>query len=77
MSGAVLFTLVVAVAVVLMVGVTPFLLIPIVVIGLGALILIPMVAAAKDTAAGPGGAGPSGVPSTGEASYRPVREPGE
>jgi hypothetical protein len=74
MSGAVFGTLVVAIIVVLLAGVTPFVLIPIVVIGLGALVAIPMLAAAKDSSVRPTGAAPSGVPSTQEASYDPVRD---
>ena len=63
-----------AVVLVVIAGVTPFILIPIVVIGLGALVVVPMLGAAKDTDAHPTGAAPSGVPSTREASYDPVRD---
>jgi phosphotransferase system glucose/maltose/N-acetylglucosamine-specific IIC component len=76
MSGAVFFTMIVAIVVVLIAGLTPFLLIPVVVIGLGALVALPMLAAAKEGAR-PGGAAPSGVPSTREASYDPRQEPGQ
>ena len=72
MSGAVFLTMIVAIAIVLIAGVTPFLLIPIVVVGLGALIIVPMLAATKDTNMRPTGAGPSGVPTTRDASYDPV-----
>jgi hypothetical protein len=72
MSGAVFLTMIVAIAVVLIAGVTPFLLIPIVVLGLGALIVVPMLGAAKETSMRPTGAAPSGVPTTSEASYDPV-----
>jgi hypothetical protein len=72
MSGAVFLTLIVVIAIVLIAGVTPFLLIPIVVIGLGALIAIPLLGATKDTSMRPTGAAPSGVPSTRDASYDPV-----
>jgi hypothetical protein len=75
MSGAVFLTIIVAIAVVLIAGLTPFLLIPIVVIGLGALIAIPMLGATKDTTMRPTGAGPSGVPTTREASYDPQAHP--
>lgn len=71
MHGAVFGVFIVAVAVVLIVGVTPFLLIPIVVVALGAWIAVPMLAATKDTNMRPTGAGPSGRPSTREASYDP------
>jgi hypothetical protein len=74
MSGAVFGALVVAVVVVLLAGITPFVLIPIVVIGLGALVAIPMIAATKDTSVHPTGAAPSGVPSTQEAAYDPVQD---
>jgi hypothetical protein len=74
MSGAVFFTIIVAIAVVLIAGVTPFLLIPILVIGVGALIAIPMLRASKETSMRPTGAAPSGVPSTSEAAYDPVGE---
>ena len=77
MTGSVLAVMLVAIVFVLVVGLTPFLLIPIVVIGLAALFALPLILAAKDTSASPGGAGPSGVPTTGEASYNPVRDPGE
>jgi hypothetical protein len=72
MSGAVFLIMIVAIALVLIAGFTPFLLIPIVVLGLGALIVVPMMAAAKETHMNPTGAGPSGVPTTREASYDPV-----
>jgi hypothetical protein len=72
MNGAVFLSLIVAIAVVLIAGLTPFLLIPIVVIGLGAMFLVPMLGATKDTSMRPTGAAPSGVPTTREASYDPV-----
>jgi hypothetical protein len=77
MSGAVFGTIIVAVAIILLAGLTPILIVPVVVIGLGALVAIPMLAAAQGSSARPGGAAPSGVPSTSEASYQPVSEPGE
>jgi hypothetical protein len=76
MHGAVFGTMVVAIILVLIAGVTPFLLIPIVVIGLGALVAIPMIGAVRDSSARPTGAAPSGVPTTSEASYDPVRDAG-
>lgn len=74
MSGAVFGTMIVAAAVVLIVGAAPVLLIPIVVIALGALALSPLLAALRGsrTMASPG---PSGVPSTSEAAYDPVKQP--
>ena len=75
MAGAVFFVIIVAVVLVLIAGVTPFLLIPVVAIGLG-LLLVPLVAGAlRGTAVGEPDGGPSGVPTTREASYDPVREP--
>jgi hypothetical protein len=76
MHGAVFGTMVVAIIVVLLAGLTPFILIPIVVIGLGALVAIPMLSAVRDSRAHPTGAAPSGVPTTSEASYDPVRDAG-
>jgi len=46
-------------------------------IGLGALVALPMLLAARESSARPTGAAPSGVPSTGDASYNPVQDPGE
>jgi hypothetical protein len=74
MAGAVFGVLLVAVVVVLIAGVTPFILIPVVVIALGALVIVPMLGATKDSDVHPTGAAPSGVPSTQEASYDPVRD---
>ena len=75
MSGAVFLTMIVAIAIVLIAGLTPILLVPIAVIGLGALIVVPMLGATKDTTMRPTGAGPSGVPTTREASYDPQSHP--
>ena len=75
MTGAVFFAIVVAVVLVLFAGVTPFLLIPIVAIGLGLLVVPLVIAALRGTAVGEPEAGSPGVPTTREASYEPVREP--
>jgi hypothetical protein len=75
MTGAVFFAIVVAVVLVLFAGVTPFLLIPIVAIGLGLLVVPLVIAALRGTAVGEPEAGSPGVPTTREASYDPVREP--
>jgi hypothetical protein len=75
MTGAVFFAVVVAVLLVLFAGVTPFLLIPIVAIGLGLLVVPLVIAALRGTAVGEPEAGSPGVPTTREASYDPVREP--
>ena len=75
MTGAVFFAIVVAVVLVLFAGVTPFLLIPMVAIGLGLLVVPLVIAALRGTAVGEPEAGSPGVPTTREASYDPVREP--
>jgi hypothetical protein len=75
MSGAVFFILLAVVIVVVLAGGTPFLFIPVVVIGLGLVVVPFVVGALRGTAVGEPEAGPSGVPTTREASYDPVREP--
>lgn len=75
MAGAVFFLVIVAVLLVAFASVTPFILFPVVIIGLG-LIVVPLVLAKmRDTSAGATDPGPSGVPTTREASYDPVQEP--
>jgi hypothetical protein len=75
MAGAVFFVVIVAVLLVAFASVTPFILIPVVAIGLG-LLLVPFVLAAlRGSSVGEPDPGPSGVPSTREASYEPVQEP--
>jgi hypothetical protein len=75
MSGAVFFVVLAVVVVVLIAGVTPFILIPVVVIGLGLLVVPFVLGALRGTAVGEPDGGPSGVPTTKEASYDPVQEP--
>jgi hypothetical protein len=75
MTGAVLIVVVLAVILVAIAGVTPFILIPVVVIGLGLLVVPLVLGAMRGTAVGEPDGGPSGVPTTSEASYEPVREP--
>jgi hypothetical protein len=75
MAGAVFFLVIVAVVLVAIAGVTPFLLIPVVAIGLGLLVVPLVIAALRGTAVGEPEAGSPGVPTTREASYDPVREP--
>jgi hypothetical protein len=75
MAGSVFFVIIVAVLLVLFAGVTPFLLIPVVAIGLGLLTIPIVLAALRGTSVGEPDPGPSGVPSTREASYDPVQEP--
>lgn len=76
MAGAPFFIVIVAVGVVIAVVTgTVFLLIPFVVIALGALVVVPlMLAAMRGTRVEPGNE-PHGVPTTREASYEPVQEP--
>lgn len=75
MSGAVFFIILAVVIVVVIAGATPFLFIPVVVIGLGLLVVPLILGALRGTAVGEPDGGPSGVPTTSEASYDPVREP--
>jgi hypothetical protein len=75
MAGAVFFAIIVAVVLVAFASVTPFILIPVVVIGLGLLTVPLILAKTRDSAVGPTDPGPAGVPTTREASYDPVQEP--
>jgi hypothetical protein len=74
MAGAVFFAIIVAVLLVAFASVTPFILIPVVVIGLGLLTVPFLLTALRGTSVGQSDPGPS-VPTTREASYDPVREP--
>jgi hypothetical protein len=75
MAGAVFFLVIVAVLLVAFASVTPFILIPVVAIGLGLLVVPLAIAALRGTAVGDPESGSSGVPTTREASYDPVQEP--
>jgi hypothetical protein len=75
MPGAVFFLVIVGVLLVAFASVTPFILIPIVAIGLGLLVVPIALAAMRGSSAGEPDPGPSGVPTTREASYEPVQEP--
>jgi hypothetical protein len=75
MPGAVFFLVIVAVLLVAFASVTPFILIPVVAIGLGLLVVPLVIAALRGTAVGEPESGSSGVPTTREASYEPVQEP--
>jgi hypothetical protein len=75
MAGSAFFVIIVAALLVAFAGVTPFLLIPVVAIGLGLLTVPALLSALRGTSVGESEAGPSGVPTTREASYDPVREP--
>lgn len=79
MPGSVLFAIALGVVLLLvLVGVaSPLFLVPVVVVGLGLLVLMPWLAKLRGSAiAQPDGA-PQGVPGTREASYEPVRDPSE
>ena len=76
MAGAVFFLVIVAILLVAFASVTPFILIPIVAIGLGLLVVpLALAAAKRGSSGGEPDPGPSGVPTTREASYDPVQEP--
>jgi hypothetical protein len=76
MAGAVFFLVLVVVALLVLVGIgNPLFLIPVVVIGLGLLVVPLILRPLRRTAIGARDGGPSGVPTTREASYDPVREP--
>jgi hypothetical protein len=75
MSGSVFFVAIVAVAgILLAIVASPVFLIPAVVVGLVALFAAPVMGVLSRTA----GSGPTtGLPTTAEASYDPVSDPGE
>lgn len=75
MAGAVFFLVIVAVLLVAFASVTPFILIPVVAIGLGLVVVPLVITALRGTAVGDPESGSSGVPTTREASYDPVQEP--
>ena len=75
MAGAVFFLVIVAILLVAFASVTPFILIPVVAIGLGLLVVPIALAAKRGSSGGEPDPGPSGVPTTREASYDPVQEP--
>ena len=79
MAGSVLFGVVfVIVLFLILIGiVSPVWLVPIVVVGLGLLALTPLLAKLRGSAIVQPDGGPTGVPTTHEASYDPVQEPTE
>jgi hypothetical protein len=79
MAGSVLFgVLFVIVLFLILLGiVSPVWLVPVVVIGLGLLLLTPLLAKLRGSAIVQPDGGPQGVPTTGEASYEPVQNPAE
>jgi hypothetical protein len=79
MPGSVLFAIALAAVLLLVLfGVaSPLFLVPVVIIGLGLLVLIPWFAKLRGSAIAQPDSAPPGVPGTREASYEPVRDPSE
>jgi len=79
MAGSVLFgVLFVIVVLLILIGIaSPLWLVPIVVIGLGLLLLTPLLARLRGSAIAQPDAAPQGVPTTRDASYEPVQDPTE
>ncbi len=79
MHGAVFFSIVfAAVLILVLTGVAGAIwLVPVVVVGLGLLLAVPLLSRLRDTEIGSPGSAPSGVPTTRDASYEPVQDPGE
>jgi multisubunit Na+/H+ antiporter MnhG subunit len=79
MAGSVIFGVLTIIVVLLMlVGIaSPIWLVPLIVIGLGLLMLTPLLAELRGTAIVQPDGAPQGVSSTREASYEPVQEPTE
>lgn len=77
MAGSVLFGVVfVVVLLLILVGIaSPLWLVPLVIIGLGLLLLTPVLAKLRGSAIAQPGGGPQGVPTTEDASYEPVQDP--
>lgn len=76
MAGSVFFVSIVAVVLILALGLTPFLLIPVVLFALAGLFVVPGWIAAKDTAIAQPEPRPTGSAGTAEASYDPTRPEG-
>jgi hypothetical protein len=79
MAGSVLFgVLFVIVLFLILIGiVSPIWLVPVVVIGLGLLLLTPLLAKLRGSGIVQPDGGPQGVPTTRDASYEPVQNPAE
>ena len=79
MAGSVLFgVLFVIVLFLILLGIVgPVWLVPVVVIGLGLLLLTPLLAKLRGSAIVQPDGGPQGVPPTREAAYEPVQNPAE
>jgi hypothetical protein len=79
MAGSVFFAVLFVIVVLLIVlGIaSPIWLVPLVVIGLGLLLLTPLLAKLRGSAIVQPDGAPQGVPTTREATYEPVQEPAE
>ena len=79
MAGSVLFgVLFIIIVLLIAIGmVSPFWLVPLVVIGLGLLLLTPLLGKLRGSAIAQPDAAPQGVATTHEASYEPVQDPAE
>jgi hypothetical protein len=79
MAGSVIFGVLTIVVVLLMLtGIaSPIWLVPLIVIGLGLLLMTPLLAKLRGSAVVQPDSGPQGVPTTREAAYDPVQDPTE
>jgi hypothetical protein len=79
MAGSVFFGVLTIIVVLLMLtGIaSPIWLVPLVVIGLGLLLMTPLLAKLRGSAVVQPDSGPQGVPTTREAAYDPVQDPTE
>jgi hypothetical protein len=79
MAGSVIFGVLTIIVVLLMLtGIAgPIWLVPLIVIGLGLLMLTPLLAKLRGSAIAQPDSAPQGVPTTREASYDPVQDPTE
>jgi hypothetical protein len=79
MAGSVFFAVLFVIVVLLIVlGIaSPIWLVPLIVIGLGLLLLTPLLAKLRGSAIVQPDGAPQGVPTTREATYEPVQEPAE
>jgi multisubunit Na+/H+ antiporter MnhG subunit len=79
MAGSVIFGVLTIIVVLLMLtGIaSPLWLVPLIVIGLGLLMLTPLLAKLRGSAIVQPDSAPQGVPTTREASYEPVQDPTE
>ncbi len=75
MAGSAFLTAIVVVGLLLALLVTPFVGIPLVILGLGAVFLVPLWKKARDTSIAQADGGPTGAATTAEASYDPTQQP--